>query len=489
MSRKIPDISHHHPVTNWVDVRSNAEFLISKATQGTTFTDSTLDDFIKNCEARKIPYWLYTFIVKGDGAKQAEYLVKKCKNEIGKHFIGYIIDAEKNPENGIYPTDSQVKAALDYLSKQGVKYGLYIGYTDYQRYEKSIKKVKDSKNAFLWEARYGKNDGAYNSKYPCHKNVDLHQFTSLGTCLGISGKIDLNCVTGAGKKLGWFQTPLKKGEESDMKIIIGSARIGENGKATGGKVGDQKQSSKTNDTKGEVSMQDFYVHSKGWYILRPKDAEVAKKIANAMKQACNNANIGYDQSNRLEIIKYGTATKTQTECDCSSLVRQCIKEATGKDVGNFVTTNEPHYLEKSGLFNEKIAYKSGVKLFTGDIIVTKIKGHTAVVVEGYSRETTKSDTEEGSVTTKKKYGGTFPALPPRGYYKKGDGITTLTNYPTQIERLQMFLNWVLDIKLKIDGEYGEETEKAVKMFQKKYGLTVDGEFGSKSLAKAKTIKK
>ena len=41
------------------------------------------------------------------------------------------------------------------------------------------------------------------------------------------------------------------------KIIIGSARMGENGRTTGGKAGDQKQTTQ-DDYSGEVSMQNFY---------------------------------------------------------------------------------------------------------------------------------------------------------------------------------------------------------------------------------------
>lgn len=59
-----------------------------------------------------------------------------------------------------------------------------------------------------------------------------------------------------------------------MAAIIGSARIDERGKATGGKAGDQKQKS-TPDYKGEVLMQNFYASSKGWNILQAKTAEVA----------------------------------------------------------------------------------------------------------------------------------------------------------------------------------------------------------------------
>lgn len=167
------------------------------------------------------------------------------------------------------------------------------------------------------------------------------------------------------------------------KIIIGSARIGENGKISGGIAGDQKQTS-VSDYSGEVSMQDFYVHSKGWIILRVKDDDIALKLALSMTTACSNANIGYDQNERLGIIKYGTESTTKTECDCSSLVRQCVIEASGKDPGNFNTETEAKSLMNTGLF-DRIIYTSKTPLYTGDILVTKSKGHTAIVTEGEKR--------------------------------------------------------------------------------------------------------
>ena len=164
------------------------------------------------------------------------------------------------------------------------------------------------------------------------------------------------------------------------KVIIGSARIDENGKLSGGKTGDQKQASAP-DYKGEVSMQNFYVHKKGWYVLRPKDKEIAKKIGAAMMAACNNSNIGYDQGNRLDIIKKGVRTKSKAECDCSSLVRACIIDASGKDPGNFTTASECAILGSSGLFEPKKQYKNGMGLSVGDVLVTISKGHTVVVVD------------------------------------------------------------------------------------------------------------
>ena len=169
-----------------------------------------------------------------------------------------------------------------------------------------------------------------------------------------------------------------------MNIIIGSARVDEKGTYSGGTAGDQKQRTEPDYT-GEVSMQPFYLHKKGWYIIRPKDADVAKKIAAAMKQACNNPNIGYDQGGRYGILSHGTASTVKTEADCSSLVRQCIKEASGKDPGEFTTWNEPTVLSETDLFEPARVYTSDTKLYEGDVLVTRTKGHTVVVTDGYTR--------------------------------------------------------------------------------------------------------
>ena len=160
-----------------------------------------------------------------------------------------------------------------------------------------------------------------------------------------------------------------------MAVIIGSARHDEHGNCySGGKAGDQ--------TGQEVSTQKFYNHSKGWNVLRAKDNKVAEKLAEAMQIACDNKNIGYDQSERYGVIKHGINTKVKTECDCSSLVRACIIYASGKDVGDFNTSNERSVILKSGLFKDVGSYEQGDTLYNGDILVTRTKGHTVIVVSG-----------------------------------------------------------------------------------------------------------
>ena len=53
--------------------------------------------------------------------------------------------------------------------------------------------------------------------------------------------------------------------------------------------------------------------------------------------------------------------------------------------------------------------------------------------------------------------------------------------------MQLFLNWAVDAELIIDGDYGEQTKKAVASFQEQYGLGIDGVFGRKSLESSASL--
>ena len=87
------------------------------------------------------------------------------------------------------------------------------------------------------------------------------------------------------------------------------------------------------------------------------------------------------------------------------------------------------------------------------------------------------------------YTGTYPELPPRGYYTLGDGYNTLTGYRDQIKLVQQLVNWINDGNIEVDGWYGPNTVAAVKAAQNDLGVTVDGSFGPITLAAAKNYKK
>ena len=330
-------------------------------------------------------------------------------------------------------------------------------------------------------------------------------------------------------------------------IIVGSARKDENSKYTGGKAGDGLQTSTTNDTIGEVSMQNYYLHSKGWFLFRPKSIEVANKIAQEMKDACNNKNIGYDQGDRLDIMtsikKYGSmkAIKEPTECDCSSLIRACIYAATGVDVGNFNTASQPATLDKSGLFEKQISVTSSTVIYDGDVLVTKEKGHTVAAVSGNPRKAaTTTTTQKVTYRVRKSWAdaksqiGAYTVLDNAkkackdGYFvfdeqgnvvypvastttttKPATSTTTTTTTKTEVFKLQtlklgskgndvtIFESIMTKMGLytgKIDTDFGQGCLKACNEFQKKYpecgtNGKPDGSFGPKCWAKALSLLK
>ena len=165
------------------------------------------------------------------------------------------------------------------------------------------------------------------------------------------------------------------------KVFIGNAVHDENGKAKGGQPGDQ--------TGKEVVVQAWYKNSKGWRVLRPKDGTVARKIAEAMRNACANNAIGYDQGDRntlyTEAAKIGFdpgRVSVPCETDCSALVRVCLAYA-GIKVPNFNTANEAAVLMATDKFTEltgKEYTDASDRLREGDVLITKVKGHTAVIL-------------------------------------------------------------------------------------------------------------
>ena len=59
----------------------------------------------------------------------------------------------------------------------------------------------------------------------------------------------------------------------------------------------------------------------------------------------------------------------------------------------------------------------------------------------------------------------------------------------EVKKLQLFLNWAMNSGLVVDGSFGEKTDTAVRAFQAKCKINVDGYFGADSLAKAKAFDK
>ena len=242
-------------------------------------------------------------------------------------------------------------------------------------------------------------------------------------------------------------------------VKLAAAHIDERGKATGGKAGDQ--------TGKEVCIRTYYVHSKGWRVLRPKSAAAADMIAQDAQAACDNPHIGYDQDQRESLYAaaepYGfncAKVKTNCETDCSALVRVCCAYA-GIKLPSFNTSNEAQVLLDSGKFKELTGSKytsQSTYLRRGDILVTRTKGHTEIVL---------NDGNKAGVTT----------VTTTRVLKNGMSGSDVKELQTKLIRAGYSCGpW------GADGDFGDQTEMAVRRFQTQHGLAVDGQAGPKTMA-------
>ena len=254
-----------------------------------------------------------------------------------------------------------------------------------------------------------------------------------------------------------------------MTVRIGHASGDENGKTTGGAAGDQ--------TGKEVCIRLWYLNKKLWVLLRCKDPQKRLLIAEAMEKACANSHIGYDQNQRDSLFNAvkglcfdpSKVTK-KVETDCSALVRVCIAYAYGKDlVGNIRTVTEPAALVATGEFEKLSSAKyteSSDYLMAGDILCTPVSGHTVVVLDN------------GAKTPTEKVCHVKVCV-----LKKGDK-------GSQVKALQTLLigNNCSCGEWGADGDFGSGTESAVRKFQSRNRLTLDGVAGSETWNKLLGVK-
>lgn len=254
-----------------------------------------------------------------------------------------------------------------------------------------------------------------------------------------------------------------------MSVKIGHSSIDENGKARGGKAGDQ--------SKKEVCVRSWY--NKPWdFVLRPIDPDLAERSAVACEKGCANDLIGYDQNERNTLNTVAKSVdydlekiNVECECDCSSFMTVCAIAGGSKVIygSNAPTTSTmKSAFTKSGDYDVLTAKKylsSDTYLKRGDILV-KAGSHTVMVLEDGAGSKV-SDNPYSVPTTNVKRGSTG----------------------NKVRWVQWELNQSEGAGLDIDGDFGVLTEKAVRAFQTKHKkvLEVDGIVGKNTREKLMSV--
>lgn len=190
-------------VSNWqhginVSQMQDVEFVIAKATEGTTYVNPDCDRVYRDARASGKKTGVYHFARQGDAIVQAKYFVDHISGYIGQSVL--VLDYESSA------VDQGVGWAKDWLdavyNMTGVKPVIYMSNSVVHRYDWA----EVAKNYSLWNAGYY---AGYNTIYgfvdnpPLHydlgafsDNTALYQYTSSGRLNGWSGNLDLDIFYG-----------------------------------------------------------------------------------------------------------------------------------------------------------------------------------------------------------------------------------------------------------------------------------------------------
>ena len=449
------DVSHYNgePFNAITQKAYNeSDFIIAKATQGTSYKWASYGTrVISRALTDNKLVGAYHYASGQDAIKEADYFIATVKQYIGRIILA--LDWEQNGNRAWGSTTWCGEFIARVKEVTGVTCFLYTG-------TQGIVQNKVLSEAVpLWFAGYPDNaDTWLVPDFPKRYNISPWSKYTIWQYTSSWDTIDRN--TTSMNKDTWQayckkqDTPTVK-EEKTVAVKVGSARIDENGRATGGKAGDQ--------TGKEVATENWYLHKLGWVVIRAKTATMREKIAQNMQWACDNPHIGYDQWQNQTLWNVAkplgfncSKVKTNCETDCARLTRVCVWYAGSKPV-DYYTATEVQALKATGDFEilttDKYC-KSSDYLLRGDILVTKTKGHTVVVLSNGAKVQTTTST---NTTTQTK--------PTTGTTSNTTSTTTLK---ANIKEGQKWLNEYygttikkyLGATLSVDGVFGPKTREA-----------------------------
>lgn len=249
----------------------------------------------------------------------------------------------------------------------------------------------------------------------------------------------------------------------------------ENNRYSGGTAGDQSGT--------EWYLRSWYAYP--WnYILRWKNEELGRLLADLALEAARNENIGYDQGERttfaaaLKEAGWRPANiRKPCEADCSRGTIDLIR-AVGylKGIPELQTCDK--VMSYTGDMMNWFNSSTGQKYFTiltGKYLVDPNlarKGDINLNVVHHVNITVDNGAASGSV---QETGNT-------NFLQNGDCGEAVST----MQKMLIALGYSCGIS-GADGEFGNDTESALRQFQTKNGLEVDGQYGPESKAKLEKL--
>lgn len=198
----IIDLSKYNKVTNWCNVKDQAEAVIIRVGyrgygNGKIVEDTLFKSHLKGCISHEIPIGLYFMsqaITENEAIEEAEYCVNYAK-QYGAPLGIYIDSEDADGTPAVKRADALNKADrtkmavafCDTVRSYGFEAGVYAS----ESWFNSKLDYNTVKKYNIWVANYGKNTGAVCSTVLLPK-YEMHQYTSKASVIGITGNVDLS---------------------------------------------------------------------------------------------------------------------------------------------------------------------------------------------------------------------------------------------------------------------------------------------------------
>lgn len=470
----IADLSHYQGTINWAKAAPHLDFVILRASVGSN-KDNKYNEYAENCRKYNVPFGTYHYVkstTENDIIKEADHFYDTASKENPLFYVADM-EYEQTMEAGY---DKLAAVFLTRLKERGAKkLGLYIPQRYYPKCELSQKLID-----FNWIPRYGLDDGKFDPKYIPTCDYDLHQYTSKGYLDGTDGSVDLNRLSGT-KSVEWF---IERKEENEMtylmtakELIDKAVDIAKNYKtiymyaAYGFQVTD-----KTIEGKAKQNLNNWYTSSR---------IKKLKAVANQTPPTW-----GFDCVNMYKAIFWGwtgDVTKEKggavyaangvPDTNANGMFNRCLKQSS-----DFSTIQPGEAVWIPGHFGLYIGDNLVVECtpsWDNGVQITGLKN--IKTIEGYNNR----KWDKHGFLPWVDYEGTENIVPVIPAQILGSRTLRKGNEGEDVKELQENLIQLgYDLGTSgTDGIFGAKTEKAVKEFQKKYNLEVDGIFGKASFEK------
>lgn len=467
------DVSAFQGNINWKTVANyGIGFAILRITEAGNVTDPTFEQNYKGCINNKIPVGVYKYSYASTIAEiQSE--ARKVVSVLNKRKLDYPVwlDLEWNNQRvlGSESIHKMAEAFKEIIVAAGYQFGIYCNADWYTNVICSHLKKYD-----FWIARYPSNDTGVVVERLRPDYGTMWQYSSKATIPGISTKVDRSV---------------------SYKNYSSTATNKSNSTTT-------KQEGGTKLTKEQIiNVLITVAKNEIGYLEKATNAQLDSKTANA----------GYNNYTKYWRDVY-PAYQAQAWCAC--FISWIMMTAFGLETAKKLLKHWPYVycpsmrdyftLYANPQVGDIVIFKhNGVFTHTGFVI--EVQGDKFKTIEGNTSGASGIVANGGGVCQKSYYNSQLPgtkfcrpdysivtSIKSNSTTNTSTTTTTTKNWieygnrGNDVKTLQTKLNKV-GYKLEVDGVCGNATAAAIKDFQRKYNLAVDGQAGKNTITKLDSV--